>query len=134
MYSEQSKNRENDNENPILRSLVQILSQRQCVRKSAKLYEVSSFRFCSIVQRNLQNVEFRDTIIKIMKLCQSFSFADMLGDLDDFETMIKTATAVVVDTLNDASFVETQSTSKITTLKWPRGVSSVTYISETCLI
>ena len=58
----------------------------------------------------------------------------MLGDLDDFETMIKTATAVVVDTLNDASFVETQSTSKITTLKWPRGVSSVTYISETCLI
>ena len=69
-----------------------------------------------------------------MKLSQSFSFADIMGDLVNFEMMISTATAVIADTLDCASFVETLSTSKITTLKWPRGVSSITYISEKCLV
>ena len=57
-----------------------------------------------------------------------------MGDLDNFEKMMKTATAIIADTLNCASFVETLSTSKITTLKWPRGVSSINYISERCLV
>ena len=48
--------------------------------------------------------------------------------------MISTATAVIADSLDCASFVETLSTSKVTTLKWPRGVSSIAYISEKCLI
>ena len=43
----------------------------------------------------------------MMKLSQTFSFADIMGDLDDFEEMISTATAVIVDTLDCASFVET---------------------------
>ena len=46
-------------------------------------------------------------MLKMMKLSQSFSFADMMGDLDDFEMMISTATAVIADTLDCASFVET---------------------------
>ena len=70
----------------------------------------------------------------MMKLNQNFSFSDIMGDLDDFEQMISTATAVIADTLDCASFVETESTMKITTLKWPRGVSSITYISEKCLV
>ena len=86
--------------------------------------------FSSILQRNLENVEFRDIILKMMKLSQSFSFADLMGDLDDFKMMISTATAVIADTLNRASFVETSSTRKITTLKWPIGVSSIAYISK----
>ena len=48
--------------------------------------------------------------------------------------MISTATAVIADTLDCASFVETSSTSKITTLKWPRGVPSISYISDMCLV
>ena len=70
----------------------------------------------------------------MMKLSQSFSFADIMGDLVNFEMMISTATAVIADTLDCASFVETLSTGKITTLKWPRGVPSITYISEKCLV
>ena len=73
-------------------------------------------------------------MLKMMKLSQSFSFADIMGDLDDFEMMMSTATAVIADTLDCASFVETQSTSRITTLKWPRGVSSIAYMSEKCLV
>ena len=69
-----------------------------------------------------------------MKLSQSFSFADIMDNLVDFEMMISTATAVIADILDCASFVETQSTSKITTLKWPRSVSSIAYISEKCLV
>ena len=70
----------------------------------------------------------------MMKLSPSFSFADIIGDLDDFEQMISTATAVIAETLDCASFVETLSTKKITTLKWPRGISSITYINHTCII
>ena len=82
----------------------------------------------------MKNAELRDIMIKMMKLSQSSSFVDIMGDLDNFEMMISTATAVIADTLDCASFVETLSTSKITTLKWPRGVSSITYISEKCLV
>ena len=82
----------------------------------------------------MKNVELRDTMIKMMKLSQSSSFVDIMGDLDNFEKMMKTATAIIADTLNCASFVETLSTSKITTLKWPLGVSSINYISEQCLV
>jgi len=70
----------------------------------------------------------------MMKLSQNFSFSDIMDGLDNFEKMMGTATAVIADTLNCAGFVETLSTSKITTLKWPRGVSSITYISEKCLV
>ena len=63
--------------------------------------------FRSIVQRNLRNAECRDIMLKMMKLSQNFSFADIMGDLDDFESMISTVTAVVADILDCASFVET---------------------------
>ena len=60
-----------------------------------------------MIQRNLENVEFRDIMLKMMKLSQSFSFAEIMSDLDDFEMMMNTATAVIADTLDCASFVET---------------------------
>ena len=43
----------------------------------------------------------------MMKLSQSFSFADIMDSLVDFEMMISTATAVIADILDCASFVET---------------------------
>ena len=57
-----------------------------------------------------------------------------MNDLEDFNEMIGTSSAVVIEILNHSSFIETNSTRQVTTLKWPRGVSSITYISSKCIV
>ena len=38
----------------------------------------------SIIQRNLTEIEVRDTLLKISRLCQSFSLSDFIRDTTDF--------------------------------------------------
>ena len=57
-----------------------------------------------------------------------------MNDLEDFKEMIGTSTAVVTEILNYSCFIENNSTRQVTTLKWPQGASSITYISSNCIV
>ena len=87
-----------------------------------------------MIQRNIDNAEMRDIFFKIMRLCASFSFGDIMATQEDIERMLKTATLAVTEALNTACFVESKSTKQITTLKWPQGEQSITYRSGSCVI
>ena len=130
-------------EHPDLRRFIQILSQRQCVLEQEKEEEDDSAeptksaikpQFTSVIQRNIDNAEMRDIFFKIMRLCASFSFGDIMATQEDIERMLKTATLAVTEALNTACFVESKSTKQITTLKWPQGEQSITYRSGSCVI
>ena len=48
--------------------------------------------------------------------------------------MIGTSSTVVTEILNKSSFIETYSTRQVTTLRWPQGVSSITYLASKCIV
>ena len=75
----------------------------------------------------------RDILLKILKLCTSFSFASAMTGPDDLETMVETMTPTVTDVLNNSCFVESKSCKAITSVLWPQGVSEITFRSNNCI-
>ena len=77
--------------NSDLRRLVQIICQKQCIKSSKAIEDVKEekdskettskayeTKIWSIIQRNFENVEVRDILLKILKLCPEFSLADTI--------------------------------------------------------
>ena len=73
-------------------------------------------------------------MFKVLQLSESFSFADLMRQIDDFKRMISSATPMVTELLNTSCFTETESTKMVDTLLWPRAVKSITYRSYSCII
>ena len=96
--------------------------------------KLSQIVFTREVERNLLNIDIRDLLFKIMGLCASFSFADMMTCTENFYDIVKTATPYTSEMLNNASFSETKSTRQIQTLLWPRTASLITFRSKSCII
>lgn len=76
----------------------------------------------------------RDICFKIMRMCSSFSFADLIASPKDFEELLATATPTINDLLTNSCFVETKSCKLITTINWPQGLQSITHRSETSIV
>ena len=133
-------------DHPDIRRILQILSQRQCMKnkpetKSEAEQSVpqdesndSLPEFSSIIKRNLSNIEMRDICFKIMRMCSSFSFADVIASPKDFEKILETATPTINDLLTNSCFVESKSCKRITTINWPQGIQSITDRSATSIV
>ena len=69
----------------------------------------------------------------MLKLCPEFSLSDAISTQEELDLLLKSATPTVIEILNSACFVESQSTRQITTLQWPQGVHYISYRSKDCL-
>ena len=106
-------------EHPVLRRLVNILSQKQLVSATTRdtkiktenslsnaqqLYKPPA-KFTSIIKRNLDDIEMRDCYLRILQLCKSFSISNLMTEAKDFDVMVKFATPVITELLNSNCFV-----------------------------
>lgn len=130
---------EEEVESPFLRRVVQILTQKSQIDMNS-LSTKKQVHCTSILQRSLSEVRVRDLLLSIANLCPNFCIFDIISNLDEAYFIMKTATPVIVELLNNC-FVETKSTKRITTIKWPTDVKSMifrqsdtTITQEDCLL
>ena len=90
-------------------------------------------KFSSVLQRNFDQIEMRDILLKMLGLCTSFSFADSMTGPNDLKKMVKTMTPTITDMLTNSCFVESKSCKAIMSINWPQGVSDITFRSDNCI-
>ena len=89
--------------------------------------------FNSILQSNLDQPEIRDVILSMANLSPSFSIADEMASIMQFQKLVSTASRKVAETLTSNSFVETPTTQQIETLNFPRNEEAFTFTSPTLI-
>jgi len=82
----------------------------------------------------MQNVPLRDIMLKIVRLCPTFTLYEILGDQDDFDSLTDGSVNQEVLHWFDTSLVENAYTRKITILSWPKNCSISVHMSPSVSI
>lgn len=125
-----------DIENPDLRRLVQILTQKSQIDNSHLYDNIPDTRakITSVLQRNMNEVHVRDSLLQIANMCQNFSLFDVISDQASIELYLSNTTPTIIQLLNSC-FVETKSTRSIRRLEWPVGArKTLTFFQADCVV
>lgn len=103
------------------------------LQKSSFEIKGNSVEMASVIVRAFEKSSERDLLLKIGRLCQTFSVFDIINNETELKRLLKFSSGVTTEELGSC-FKETYSTRKISMIKWPRDLPNFVFRKSSCVI